>query len=43
MSYPKDIDLLGDRVLLSEVKVFASSPSSTLQLNSFPAGKQIEQ
>lgn len=34
---------LGDRVLLGEIKVFASSPSSTLQLNGFPASKQIGQ
>lgn len=34
---------LGDRVLLSEVRVFASSPSSTLQLNGFPESKQIGQ
>ncbi|AKD54895.1 hypothetical protein [Spirosoma radiotolerans] len=34
---------MSDRVLLSEVKVFASSPSSTLQLNGFPASKQIGQ
>lgn len=32
---------MSERILLSEIKVFASSPSSTLQLNGFPASKQI--
>ena len=34
---------LGDRILLSEVKVFARSPSSQLGLNGFPSSRQIGQ
>ena len=34
---------VGDRVLLSEVKIFASSPSSLRGINGFPASKQIGQ
>ncbi len=34
---------LGDRTLLSEVKIFATSPSSLRGLNGFPASKQIDQ
>jgi len=34
---------ISDRVLLSEIKVFAFSPSSLRELNGFPASKQIGQ
>ncbi len=34
---------VGDRILLSEVKIFASSPSSLRGVNGFPASKQIGQ
>jgi hypothetical protein len=34
---------IGDRILLSEVKIFAESPSATRSLNGFPASRQIGQ
>ena len=34
---------VGNRILLSEVKVFAESPSSTRALNGFPPSRQIGQ
>ncbi|MVM29944.1 hypothetical protein GO755_07865 [Spirosoma sp. HMF4905] len=34
---------IGDRILLSEVKVFASSPSNSAALNRFPPSRQIGQ
>jgi len=34
---------VGDRILLREVKIFARSPSDPLQLNGFPASKQLGQ
>jgi len=34
---------VGDRVLLNEAKIFASSPSSSRSLNGFPPSRQIGQ
>lgn len=34
---------VGDRTLLNETKIFASSPSSTRDLNGFPPSRQIGQ
>jgi hypothetical protein len=34
---------VGDRVLLTEVKIFASSPSSSRGVTGFPASRQIDQ
>ena len=39
---PKGYDV-GERVMLSEVKIFARSPSDPLRLNGFPASKQLGQ